>query len=299
VIGRMYHAAAICGLFRQFGIIRAPVLWTIHHSFNNLDDESRSTRLAIGACRLLSNVPQAIVYVSRRSAEQHVAYGYCAKKSVVIPNGYDAAHFRFDGDARKKLRAEWGFSDSDLVIGHVARMHAMKDHDSMISAFRLAEAKNRRLRLVFCGADFESLAVPDDIKPVVRALGLRKDVSEVMSACDIGALSSSHGEAFPNVLAEFMACERPCVTTDVGDAAEIVADYGRVVLPRDPEAFAESLLEIARLDEIERLNLGRAARKSIFARFDIRSVAARHTALWHQTIGNYLKPESMLFKSLS
>jgi len=64
----------------------------------------------------------------------------------------------------------------------------------------------------------------------------------VYCGLDVLCSTSLFGEGFPNVIAEAMACDCPVVTTDVGEAANIVGSLGTVVPPGDYAALCKGLL---------------------------------------------------------
>ena len=72
----------------------------------------------------------------------------------------------------------------------------------------------------------------------------------------------------------------PCVTTDVGDAAEIVGDTGIVVPPGDPQALARGWEQILRLTVQERAGLGEQARERIRSHYEIQQIAKRCETLY-------------------
>jgi glycosyltransferase involved in cell wall biosynthesis len=112
--------------------------------------------------------------------------------------------------------------------------------------------------------------------------GPRDDVPAVMNALDIHVLSS-RGEAFPNVVAEAMACATPCVVTDVGDAAVLVADTGWVVPPGDPIALAAGMQHaITAVLEGGKDVLGGRARQRIGERFSLERMADSYMTAWQQ-----------------
>jgi glycosyltransferase involved in cell wall biosynthesis len=122
------------------------------------------------------------------------------------------------------------------------------------------------------------------IRGAVHALGRRDDVPRLTAAMDIAA-SSSVGEGFPNAVGEAMSCGVPCVVTDVGDAAALVAETGRVVAPRRPEEMARAWEELLSMTPGERAELGRRARRRIEENFSLAAMAGRYEALYREIAG--------------
>lgn len=283
----MYHADLVGGtLARLAGV---PVCWGIRNTTLPPGVSSRGTILVARLCAKLSRwIPRAIVSCSREAVRVHQALGYAADKFVCIPNGYDLTRFAPDVAARRRLRAEWAVDDGVPLLGMVARYDPQKDHHTLIAALaRLARGGARfACVLVGTGVDAGNAAlhkaiIAAGLESSVRLVGRRDDVPAVMNALDLHVLSSS-AEAFPNVLAEAMACGTPCVTTDVGDAALIVGDTGWVVPPRDADVLAGALTAAlaARNDAAAWQARRQAARARVAQRFDIARMVAGYKTVW-------------------
>ena len=119
-------------------------------------------------------------------------------------------------------------------------------------------------------------------------LSQRTDIPALMNALDVHILSSL-SEAFPNVLAEAMACGTLCVTTDVGDARLIVGDTGWVVPPRNAEALADAI-EQALLEKQNNLEAWQqrkqASRARIEENFSVEKMVENYHEVWG---GDYAK----------
>jgi glycosyltransferase involved in cell wall biosynthesis len=113
-------------------------------------------------------------------------------------------------------------------------------------------------------------------------LGYRADMPAIQASLDIACLCSQGGEGFPNVVAEAMACGALCVVSDVGDAASIVADTGRVAPAGNASALATGIGELLDLGIEERRRLGQRARQRIVDNYDIGQFMARYDALYDQ-----------------
>lgn len=197
---------------------------------------------------------------------------------VVIPNGFDLEQTKFDPIGRKRIRAEFGIKDDELLIGTLGRSHPDKDFPTF---FAMAKSvPNAKFMIVG-----EGVVSPN---PNVITTGRRADTVAALSAMDI-YVSSSLREGFSNSIAEAMACERPCVVTDAGDSTLIVGGQ-HVVPPGDPAALAE---EVLRVMQSNGEALGKANRQRIQDHFSLPVVTKMFENLYLEVLAECAgSPES-------
>ena len=285
----MYHADLLGGIAARLAGVKA-IAWNIRNSTLDAKTSKRSTIRIMQLCaRLSARLPARIVTCSQTAKDLHVSQGYRASRFTVIPNGFDLAAFRPDPSARLDVRLELDVADDAPLIGLVGRYDPQKDHRTFVRAAARLASDRPDARFLMCGTnvswDNEELAAEIDRcapRETFRLLGRRGDVARLNAALDIGASSSSYGEAFSNALGEAMACGVPCVATDVGDAAYILGDTG-VVTPRgDPEALSAGFAGLLAMPADERRNLGARARARVQERFDLPVVTERYQALYRE-----------------
>lgn len=289
----MYHADLVGGVMALLAGIRN-VVWSIHHSTHEPAKTSRTTIWVTQLNAWLSRwIPKAIVVVAERAKEVHAALGYVAHKMVVIPYGYDLNRFRPDPEARARLRGEWGVPEGVFLVGMVARYDPQKDHANLLAA--LAQLRDLDFWCVLVGRGLtpENREIMDLVRRYalgerILLLGPRSDIPAVMNALDLHVLSSAFGEAFPNVVAEAMACGTPCVVTDVGDASLIVGETGWVVPPRDPVALARAIRTAWEEWHTRGEAWGRRqeqARARVAERFSLERMVEAYRGLWERVAG--------------
>lgn len=214
-----------------------------------------------------------VVVNSRAGVRTFGANRLCDNRTVVIPNGIDSDRFRPDPAARGQVRHELGIDDREKLIGLVARLDPIKDHETFLRSAALLLQRDD-VRFICIGSGQERYE--RELRKLGSTLGLdnrliwsgaRDDMPALYNALDVAVLSSL-AEGFPNVLGEAMACGVPCVATDVGDAAWIVGDTGRIVPPRDPQALRSAIIDV--LDGIDRGgSRGPSPRERIVANFSL------------------------------
>lgn len=287
----MYHANLLGGLAAKLAG-RPPVLWGIRQS--DLDPRmSKRSTIAVAklGARLSHRLPHKIICCAETARAVHSAMGYAAERMLVIPNGFDLDVFCPSDEARLSVRRELSLDAGTLLIALPARFDRQKDHQGFLTAAGLVHRTHPAVHYVLCGdgvdtgnPELAGWIADQNLSGVCHPLGPRPDMARIMAACDVVVSASAFGEGFPNVLGEAMAAGTPCVATDVGDSRIIVGEAGRVVPPRDPAALAGALMALIALSDRERRAIGAAARTRIAEHYEIGVIAARFTALYHETL---------------
>ena len=114
-------------------------------------------------------------------------------------------------------------------------------------------------------------------------MGESNNVNKYLAVMDIYCMSSSK-EGFPNVVCEAMAMQVPCVTTNAGDAKNIVGDTGIVVPIKDSSALAIGLKTMINYDTKKKLKLGKLARARIGRNYSIEKTLNQYEELYREVV---------------
>jgi len=287
----MYHADLIGGIATKTSA-DSKVFWNIRQGNVSSDANSIATRCVVRLNAFLSRfIPTKVVVNSNVGRQVHQGIGYAASKMIVIPNAFDIHRFKSDHAARIKFRAELGIDPQLPVLGMVARFDPQKDHETLLKAARLLVDNKIEFRLLLSGQgiDVNNAALVEKIREKrlndhVILLGMRSDIPEFMNALDCHVLSSSCCEGFPNVIGEAMACEVPCVATDIGDSAMIIDDTGWIVAPGDPHALAKAMMEALIESPPLHAARGRRCRQRILDNFEMERITDMYYDMWVEDI---------------
>ena len=191
----------------------------------------------------------------------------------VVGNGVDLARFTPDPEGRRRVRAELGIADDELLVGSVGRRVREK---GLAEYAQVAHELGAQATFVWVGpedATDADASVPHE--DAVRFLGERTDMAAVYSALDVFVLAS-HREGFSRASMEAASCGTPMVLTDIRGCREIGEDGRQVLLVpvEDPQKMTYAVQRL--LDDPPlRRRLGQAARERALGHFDQRRVAQR------------------------
>jgi len=196
-------------------------------------------------------------------------------KIVTIHNGIDMD--RFAGVRGDSVRRELALGDGSVLIGTVGRLAPQKGFAYLLQAIPLVLREHPETHFAFAGdgpleAELKGLATELGVSERCHFLGFRRDIPEVLAACDIFVLPSLW-EGLSITLLEAMAAGKPIVATDIKGNREVITDEvnGLLVRPKDSVELARAIIELIEDRERARL-LGERARRTVERHFNERAM---------------------------
>ena len=157
-----------------------------------------------------------------------------SKKSLVIPSTIDD----------RKLAGFRRVETDVFTVLYAGRLAPVKGIDDLLAAAKRLQEKGEKIRFRIAGEYSHAPDLPAQY-PYVEFLGLNLDTPPLFAAADVFVLPS-HAEGLSNALLEAMATGTPCIGTEVGGTAHLLADgCGLLFKPGDVHALESHILRLA------------------------------------------------------
>ncbi len=231
-----------------------PLIYTVHGwSFH--DDQSKLVfTLRKWSEKLICHYASHVICVSEGNAETG-GKTFGLAQPTVIKNGVNLN--RFNATRQSPLhKADFGFEESDFIVGFVARCTKQKAPLDFLEAVRLAHQKDSRIKGLFIGegemdAEVDNYIAERQMKEYVYRSPFRTDIPDVLLLMDVYCLPSLW-EGLSIGLLEAMATGRAIVVTPTDGTQEVITheQNGLIVPFNDPGSTSDAIVRFASDDSL-------------------------------------------------
>ncbi len=208
----------------------------------------------------------------------------------IVHDGVDPQRVA-QGD-RKRGRQTLALAPATPCILAIGSLAPSKGHRFLIEAVPRLVAKRPDLCVAIAGEgplheQLQQLARRLGVEPVVRLLGFRTDIPDLIHACDLFVFPSIQ-EGLGSTLIDVMLAERPIVTTTSGGIPDLVFDQNERPLAHTVPAGRADELAVAIADVLDHrtqyLPRTRRARQHALARFTVDSMVEHTLRCYHEVL---------------
>lgn len=210
------------------------------------------------------------------------------ERIAVIPNPLPQK--RFEEGMKSLCSGEiYGLQEDEQVVGIVASMSWVKDHETFLRAARLILDRKPKTKFVLIGrmvpgreTTIYSLISSLHLESSIVWAGELLNPIPLMKLMDIGVLSS-RSEGLSNTLIEYGAAGIPAVVTEVGGNSEIIVhdETGLIVPKESPSSLAQGILKLLE-DDALRKKMGIKAQERVSRVFDEASILNQYHRFYRE-----------------
>ena len=211
-------------------LARTPIVIHSVHALGFHDYQPRVIKHAWWAVEKASSfITDYFISVSSLVAEKAEKAGIASSgKLTTIYSGMELDWFLNAEVDPRAVRRQLGIPEDAPVIGKIARMVPVKNHDQLFDAMPEIVARHPQVRFLLVGDGplidrLRQRATDMGIAEHVIFAGLvpRERIPEMLAAMDVLAHTAVY-EGLPRVLVQALAMGKPCVAFDADGAAEVV-----------------------------------------------------------------------------
>lgn len=210
-------------------------------------------------------------------------------KVVLIRNAIPAEDFHSPVE-RTAERDRLGFAADAIVLGYAGRIDRVKRLDLLLEAFKTVLAQFPQARLVIAGEgsledEMQALAGKLGVSHAVTWLGFYRSMPKLLAAIDVYVQPSTN-EGLSLSILEAMAAEKVVVATNVGGAAELIADgeTGLLVPPGSSARIAAAVFRLLEDTETTAM-MSRAARAHVESEFGLGRMVDQYGVVYASLFG--------------
>jgi polysaccharide pyruvyl transferase CsaB len=256
----------------------------------------------------LHSLPKKLTYglinsLALRGIRHHVSVSENFRE-MLTARGFDPQHIHsvyngipFDNDIPACTRSDFfrryhvPFPENSLVIGIMARLHPVKDHETFLRAAAAVSAIFPEARFLVGGPGdllqhLERLAQTLGIRNKVHFAGMVSNPYDFFQIIDINVLTSI-SESFPYVILEGARFARPTVSSRVGGLGDLIrpGENGFLFEPRDVNALAGHLSELCASPSL-RAEMGIRLYESAKSRFSLASMCETQLDIYRRILSD-------------
>ena len=193
------------------------------------------------------------------------------------------------------LRARYGLSTNDVVIGKIARLFKLKGHDDLFTIAPELVKANPDVKFLIVGdgqwrGRFEALARNYALKKKIVFTGLvgPEEVAPIVGIMDV-LVHLSRREGLPRALPQALAAGKPVVAYDCDGAREVCVENqsGFLIKPGDLRQLSARLKQLIADAEL-RQQLGQKGRELVREKFSeermVEDLYALYRTLWDENL---------------
>lgn len=275
--------------------VKRPLITTIHSDYkldfkDNIYKKFVFTTLNTIALKIFDSY----IAISDTFKEMLVERGFKKDKIFVAYNGIDLdvpPEFQSKDEFLKSYNIDYG---DKMIVGIVARLDLVKDHETFIKAANIVLKKNKNIIFLIAGDGNDEKRLKDIVKEFkiednLHFLGFVKKPYSFFNSIDVNVLSSV-SESFPYVILEGARMKKTVISTMVGGVSQLIKDdYNGYLIPIGDENTLAEKIEILYNNRKKVETMGQNLYEDVAANFSSDSMAEQHVKIYKEITDKWRK----------